>query len=65
MKNSNNSKKYNHREIEKKWQEIWLNEKTYSPDLKKAKKPTLLIMLIIKKNFLLLPCVDSINKPAK
>ena len=39
MKNSNNSKKYNHREIEKKWQEIWLNEKTYSPDLKKAKKP--------------------------
>jgi len=31
--------KYDHRQIEKKWQEKWLEEKIYSPDIKQAKNP--------------------------
>ena len=30
---------FDHREIEKKWQQKWLEDRTYSPDLKEAKKP--------------------------
>lgn len=33
------SKKFNHKEVESKWQKKWLASKIYSPDLDKAKKP--------------------------
>ncbi|MEX2007705.1 MAG: class I tRNA ligase family protein, partial [Candidatus Levyibacteriota bacterium] len=38
-------KQYNPSEIEKKWQEKWEKDKTYSPDLDKAKKPFYNLMM--------------------
>ncbi|MDA1334505.1 MAG: leucine--tRNA ligase [bacterium] len=37
--------KYNFKKIEKKWQEHWLKEGTYEPDLDKAKKPFFTLMM--------------------
>jgi leucyl-tRNA synthetase len=37
--------KYNHREIESKWQKKWDEEKIYQPDLDKAKKPFYNLMM--------------------
>ncbi len=37
--------KYDPSEIEKKWQKIWDSEKTYQPDLDKAKKPFYNLMM--------------------
>src|SRR5579885_2818271 len=37
--------KYDHSQIEKKWQEKWLEEKTYEPDLNGAKKPFFNLMM--------------------
>jgi leucyl-tRNA synthetase len=37
--------KYEHKVIEAKWQEKWLAEKIYSPDLKKSKKPFYNLMM--------------------
>lgn len=36
---------YNHEKIEKKWQRIWLKEKVYEPDLKRANKPFYNLMM--------------------
>lgn len=37
--------KYNHQEIEKKWQKEWLKNSTYTPDLKTANKPYFNLMM--------------------
>ena len=36
---------YNHEKIEKKWRKIWLKEKVYQPDLKRAKRPFYNLMM--------------------
>ncbi len=36
---SKNLPKYNHLEIEEKWQKKWVEEKIFSPDIKNAKNP--------------------------
>ena len=38
-------KRYIHEKIEKKWQEKWLADKTYEPDLDNAKKPFYNLMM--------------------
>ena len=37
--------KYNHSKIEKKWQQVWLKDKIYEPDLEKAKDPFYNLMM--------------------
>ena len=39
------STSYDHRKIEKHWQEVWAKEKTYSPDMKSAEKPFYNLMM--------------------
>lgn len=36
---------YDHKQIEKKWQEKWLSERTYQPDIKEAKNPFYNLMM--------------------
>lgn len=38
-------KKFDHSQIEKKWQKVWQENKTYQPDLKNAKKPFYNLMM--------------------
>src|SRR3989338_1640442 len=38
-------KKYNPQALEKKWQPIWLKDRTYEPDLDGAKKPFYNLMM--------------------
>jgi leucyl-tRNA synthetase len=37
--------RYNHEEIEKKWQQVWAEKKVFSPDMDKAKKPFYNLMM--------------------
>lgn len=43
--NKNNTPRYNHEEIEKKWQQVWAEKKVFSPDMDKAKKPFYNLMM--------------------